>query len=176
MGFGSRAMMAGGLGFAAAFAVACGASGNGLLSADQSSSIQSRLSAVSVAVDAHRCARASAAAQALNNAVSDLPAGVNQTLVRNLGQGAAAIQSLAARDCQASSTTTTQTTTSATSTATTVTQTVTSTPSTTTNSSTVATTTSTPATNTTPPGTSSSGTSTGGAPLTGQTKTGGGGQ
>ncbi|MGH2895185.1 MAG: hypothetical protein ACRDPM_18235 [Solirubrobacteraceae bacterium] len=52
MGLGSRAFLAGGLGFAAAFAVACGST-NGLLSADQNSSLTSQLDAVSSALAAH---------------------------------------------------------------------------------------------------------------------------
>ena len=57
MGFGSRAFLAGGLGFAAAFVVACGGS-NGLLSADQSSTLSNRLDAVSAAVSSGNCAAA----------------------------------------------------------------------------------------------------------------------
>ena len=59
MGFGSRAFLAGGLGFAAAFAVACGST-NGLLSADQNSSLTSQLDSVSQAVEAHNCDRPTA--------------------------------------------------------------------------------------------------------------------
>ena len=62
MGFGSRAFLAGGLGFAAAFAVACGSS-NGLLSADQNNSLTSQLNSVSAAVSAHSAARPTARRQ-----------------------------------------------------------------------------------------------------------------
>ena len=73
MGFGSRAFLAGGLGFAAAFAVACG-SNHGLLSSDQANSLNSQLDSVSNAVDAHNCDQANSASAALTNAVTNLPA------------------------------------------------------------------------------------------------------
>ena len=108
MGFGSRALMAGGLGFAAAFVVACGDSSS-LLSADESSTIASQLSAITQAVNAGSCTQAASAANTLNNTLSDLPPSVNQTLVRNLGQGASTVKALAARDCANASHTTSST-------------------------------------------------------------------
>jgi len=171
MGFGSRASLAAILGFAAAFVVACGSSGNGLLSSGQSSSIASQLTAISDAVQAGHCGKAAAASRDLTNVIVALPKSVNQKLVANLGQGAGTVQELAVKDCATTSrTTSTQTTSS--------TQTTTSTP------TTPSTTTTTPQTTTTPPqttatngggpGTSSNTTPGGGAPVGGQTKTTGG--
>ena len=178
MGFGSRASLAAILGFAAAFVVACGSSGNGLLSSGQSSSIAAQLTAVSNAVQAGHCGQARVASHRLTNLITDLPAGVNQKLVANLGQGASTVQELAVKGC------TTQTTSTPTVTVpTTTTQAVTTQTHTQTSTTTTATTT-TPPTNTTPPpttatngggtGTSSSTTAAGGAPVGGGSKTSGG--
>jgi hypothetical protein len=179
MGFGSRASLAAVLGFAAAFAVACGSSGNGLLSADQSSSIADQLTSVSSAVSAGHCGRAAAASRRLNNQISGLPSDVNQKLVANLGQGAATVSALATKDCQQSTSTTTTSVTSTSSTPTTsstqaVTTTSTTAPPTSTSTS-VSTSTPPPttATNGGGPGTSSN-TTAGGAPVGGGTKTSGG--
>src|ERR1700748_525795 len=116
MGFGSRALLAAVLGFAAAFAVACGSNGNGLLSSDQSSSIAAQLTAVQAAVNAGHCAKAATASHKLTTAINDLPSGVNQKLFANLGQGAATVAELAAKDCASGQSTTTATVTSTTST------------------------------------------------------------
>jgi hypothetical protein len=171
MGLCSRAFLAGGLGFAAAFVVACGGS-NGLLSADQNTTLSSRLDAISQAVNSGNCSAATNAADAFNTAVGDLAPSVSTTLVQNLGDGAQTVKQLAARDCASASSSTTSTTTSTTSTQppSTTTTTVTNTP-TTTNSST-ATQTAT-ATNPAPSGTST--TTNGGASLGGGTGTSGNG-
>jgi hypothetical protein len=179
MGFGSRASLAAILGFAAAFVVACGSSGNGLLSPGQSSSIASQLTAISNAVQAGHCGRAAIASHRLTNVISDLPSGVNQTLVTNLGQGASTVQELAVKDCVSHTTSTPTVTAPPTSTATATTTQVT-----TSSETAPPTTTTTPSTNTTPPpttatngggtGTSSSSTTAGGAPLGGATQTSGG--
>jgi hypothetical protein len=176
MGFGSRALLAAVLGFAAAFVVACGSSSNGLLSSGQSSSIASQLTAISNAVQAGHCGKATTASHKLTNLVAGLPSGVNQKLVANLGQGASTVQELAAKDCTTQSTSTPTVTAPTTSTQTsTATQTQT---------QTTSTTTTTQQTSTTPPpttatngggtGTSSSTTAAGGAPVGGATKTSGG--
>jgi hypothetical protein len=179
MGFGSRASLAAILGFAAAFVVACGSSGNGLLSSGQSSSIAAQLTSISNAVQAGNCGKATTASRNLTDLISGLPSGVNQKLFTNLGQGASTVQELAAKDCTTHSTSTPTVTvpTSTTQTSTTPAQTETSTASS-------ATTTTPPPTNTTPPpttatngggtGTSSSTTAAGGAPVGGATKTSGG--
>jgi hypothetical protein len=170
MGLRSRAFLAGGLGFAAAFVVACGGS-NGLLTADESSTLSSRLDAVSAAVDSGNCSAATNAANAFNTAVGNLPSSVKTTLVQNLGDGAQTVRQLAAKDCASaskSSSTSSSSTTSTQPTSTTTT-TVTNTP--TTNSST-ATQTGT-ATNGRPPGTST--TTNGGASLGGTGTSGNGG-
>jgi hypothetical protein len=180
MGFGSRASLAAILGFAAAFVVACGSSGNGLLSSGQSSSIASQLTAISNAVQGNHCARATVASHRLTNLITDLPqSGVNQKLVANLGQGASTVQELAAKDCTTQSTSTPTVTVP-----TTTTQAVTTQTQTQTTTTTSATTTTPPTTNTTPPpttatngggtGTSNSTTAAGGAPVGGATKTAGG--
>jgi hypothetical protein len=169
-------MLAAVLGFAAAFAVACGSSGNGLLSSDQSSSIAAQLTAVSVAVDKGHCGRAAAASRRLNNAISDLPSSVDQKLVANLGQGAATVSQLATKECASSHTTSTPTISS-----TSTTETTSSTPTTTTTTSAPPTSTTTPVTTSTPPpttatnggGTGTSTNTTGGGAL-GGTKTSGG--
>jgi hypothetical protein len=179
MGFGSRASLAAILGFAAAFVVACGSSGNGLLSSGQSSSIAAQLTAISNAVQTGHCGRATVASHRLTNLITELPSGVNQKLVANLGQGASTVQELAAKDCTTQSTSTPTVTVPTTSTQATTTQTQTQT------STTASTTTPPPTTtNTTPPpttatngggtGTSSSTTTGGGAPVGGATKTSGG--
>ena len=176
MGFGSRALLAAVLGFAAAFVVACGSSSNGLLSSGQSSSIAAQLTAISNAVQAGHCGKATSASHNLTDLVAGLPSGVNQKLVANLGQGASTVQELAAKDCTTKSTSTPTVTAPTTSTQTsTATQTQT---------QTTSTTTTTQQSNTTPPpttatngggaGTSSNTTAGGGAPVGGATKTSGG--
>jgi hypothetical protein len=175
MGFGSRASLAAILGFAAAFVVACGSSGNGLLSSGQSSSIASQLTAISVAVQAGHCAQATTASHDLTNLVANLPKGVSQKLQENLGQGASTVQELAAKNC------TTQTTSTATVTSpTTSTSTTTSTQTATSTQTTPSTSTTTPPTTTTAPQTTatnggtatSSSTAAGGAPVGGAQTTG----
>ena len=178
MGFGSRASLAAILGFAAAFVVACGSSGNGLLSSGQSSSIAAQLTAISNAVQAGHCGRATIASHRLTNLISGLPSDVNQKLLLNLGQGASTVQQLAGKDCTTQSTSTPTVTAPTTTTPATTTQTTTQAP------TTSSTTTTTPPTNTTPPpttatngggtGTSGNTTAAGGAPVGGATKTAGG--
>jgi hypothetical protein len=178
MGFGSRLSLAAVLGFAAAFAVACGSSGNGLLSSGQSSSIAAQLTSISNAVQGGHCAKATVASHRLNNLITDLPSDVNQKLQTNLGQGASTVQELAAKDCTTQSTSTPTVTVPKTTTTTQAVTTQTQTQTTT------AATTTTPPTNTTPPpttatngggtGTSNSTTAAGGAPVGGATKTSGG--
>jgi hypothetical protein len=114
MGFGSRAFLAGGLGFAASFVVACGG-GNGLLTSNDANNLNSRLDRLSAAVASGHCGAAASAAQNFDDAVSRLPSTVSATLVRNLGQGAQTVQQLAARDCRNNTTTATTTSSSTTS-------------------------------------------------------------
>ena len=171
MGLRSRAFLAGGLGFAAAFVVACGGS-TGLLTADQSSTLSSRLDAVSAAVNSGNCSAATNAADAFNAAVGNLQS-VSTKLVQNLGDGAQTVKRLAAKDCASASSSTTSASTSTTTSTqptSTTTTTVTNTP-TATHSSTA--TQSATATNPAPPGTST--TTNGGASL-GATGTAGNGQ
>jgi hypothetical protein len=172
MGLRSRAILAGGLGFTAAFVVACGGS-NGLLTADQASTLSTRLDAISQAVTSGNCSAATNAASAFNTAVGDLPPSVSTKLVQNLGDGAQTVKQLAAKDCSSTTSTTNSTSTSSTTSTqptTTTTTTVTNTP-TTTNSSTA--TQKTTATNPAPPGTST--TTNGGASLGGTGTSGNGG-
>jgi hypothetical protein len=171
MGLRSRAILAGGLGFTAAFVVACGGT-NCLLTADQGSTLSSRLDAVSKAVNSGNCAAATSAANAFNTAVGNLPPSVSTKLVQNLGDGAQTVEQLAAKDCSStSSSTSTASTSTTTSTqpTTTTTTTVTSTPTTTSTTQTQSAT----ATNPAPPGTST--TTNGGASLGGTGTSGNGG-
>src|ERR1700749_2530094 len=102
MGIGSRATLAVSLGFAVSFVVACGG-GNGLLSSNEARSLNAQRDSVSSAVSAGKCDAATSAARAFSNQVAALPAKVSTTLVQNLGQGAATVGALGAKDCQSSS-------------------------------------------------------------------------
>jgi hypothetical protein len=170
MGLRSRAFLAGGLGFAAAFVVACGGS-NDLLSGDQSSTLASQLDAVSAAVSSGNCAAANNAADRFTSAVGSLTSPVSSKLVQSLGDGAVKLKQLAARDCSSSSSSSSKSssTTTTTQSTTTTTTTVTSTPSPTSSSTAQSST----ATNPAPPGTTSA--PSGGAGLGGGTGTAGSG-
>lgn len=124
MGHGSRAFLAGSLGFAVAFVVACGGQ-NGLLSGNQAANLNGQLNSISSAVAAGRCGPARSAAQAFSNEVAALPNSVNTTLVKNLGQGATTVSELAARDCSSTTASHTSSKTTSTPTTTTVTSTTT---------------------------------------------------
>jgi hypothetical protein len=167
MRYAPRALLAGGLGFAASLLVACGGSA-GLLSTDQASTLNAALDQVSSAVQANNCGAASSAATSLTNAVQNLPSSINPTLTSDLNQGVATVQTLAARDCGRVTTTTTKTTppttTKSTTTTTSSTTTTTSTTPTIPTTTTSTTTTTTPATTTTATGTTSTGTSGGVGP------------
>jgi hypothetical protein len=110
MGFGSRAILAGSLGFAAAFVVACGGA-NGLLTAQQSSTLSGQLGSISDALSSHQCGAATNAIATLNNDISDLPQSVDTTLVKNLAQGAQTIDDLAQQCVATTSSQSTSTTT-----------------------------------------------------------------
>ena len=163
MRYAPRAILAGGLGFAAAFAVACGGN-SGLLSGDQSIDLNGQADEVASAVQAGNCGAAVNASAALDHKVKKLPAAVNPTLRRNLTEGASTIAQLAAKDCRhhTASTASTPTTTSSSTTATS-TSTSTSTTTTTPTTTTTTTSTSTPTTATTPTNTGPTSTTTGGA-------------
>jgi len=122
MGYGYRAFLAGGLGFAVSFVVACGG-GNGLLTGDQASTLNNQLASVSSAVAAGQCGAATSAATAFSNEIENLPSTVNTTLVQDLARGATTVGDLAAKDCQnphqSSSTSSTSPTTTTSSTTTT---------------------------------------------------------
>jgi hypothetical protein len=159
-----RALLAGGLGFAAAVLVACGGSG-GLLSSTQAGSLNNQLDQLAASINAGQCTSAAKAAVDFSQAVDSLPGSINSTLANNLKQGAAAIGRLTVKDCgqlAAKIPTTPKTTT----TPTTSTQTTT-TPTTPTNTSTSS------GTTTTPPTTSTATTGTGSG--TTSSPTGGGG-
>ena len=161
MRYASRAILAGALGFAAAFVVACGG-GSGLLSGSDASSLNNQLDSVSSALASKNCGDVSNATSQLADDVVNLPASLNSTLRNNLTQGVSTIAQLARRQCANVPTTpTTQTDTTTTDTTTTETHTTTTTTTptnTTTTPSTPTNTTTTPATTTTPPGTTSTGT------------------
>src|ERR1700694_1988201 len=141
MGYAPRALLAGGLGFAVSFLVACGG-GSGLLSTTQADTLNSQLDQVASAVSAGQCGAAANAVTTFSNAVINLPPSVSGTLTRNLEQAASTVAQLAAKDCQnpttstTSSSTSTSTSTSTTSTPTTTTTTSTPTTTTTTSSTT----------------------------------------
>ena len=160
MRYASRAVLAGALGFAAAFVVACGG-GSGLLSGNQASSLNNRLDSVSSALASKNCGDVSNATSRLADEVVNLPSSINSTLRNNLTQGVSTIAQLARQQCaNVPSTPTTQTHTTTTPTITTQTHTTTtpSTPTNTTTTTTPTTTTTTPATTSTPSGTTSTGT------------------
>jgi hypothetical protein len=160
MRYASRAVLAGALGFAAAFVVACGG-GSGLLSGNQASSLNNQLDSVSSALASKNCGDVSSATSQLADDVVNLPSSINSTLRNNLTQGVSTIAQLARQQCaNVPSTPTTPTTPTA---PTTTTQThTTTTPTTPTHTTTTPTTptntTTTPATTSTPSGTTSTGT------------------
>jgi hypothetical protein len=165
MRYAPRAILAGGLGFAASLVAACGG-GSGLLSGDQSNAVAS-------AVQAGNCGAAVNASNILSGDVQTLPVTINRTLRSNLTQAAGTIAQLAQQNCHQqtastptipSTTTSTPTTTSSTSTST---STTTTTPTTTTTSTTTT-------TATTPTDTGTTSTTTGGVGVGGQTTTTGG--
>ena len=136
----SRALLAGGLGLAAAFLAACGA-GSGLLSSSQASALIAEVNQATSDVSNGDCTNANTILVDVQTKVAGLPASVNPTLVSDLDHGADTLRALANKKCSGSlgvgptSTTTTSTETN--------TQSTPSTP------STPATTTSTPGTTTT---------------------------
>ena len=87
MRYAPRAILAGGLGFAVSFVVACGG-GAGLLSGDQSIALSGQGNEINSAVQSGNCGAAINASAALNNDVHNLPVTVNPTLRSNLNQGA----------------------------------------------------------------------------------------
>jgi hypothetical protein len=168
MRFVPRAVLAGGLGFAAAFLVACGG-GSGLLSSDQNGKLQSQLDRIQSAVTSGNCQAATSAADSFSTEVQNLPPTVNSTLRSGLSQDANTVGTLAAKDCQAATTTTptsTSTSTTNSTTTTTTTKSATTTPTSTSTTPTSTSTSTSSSTATTPPtsGTSSTGGS-GGAGL-----------
>ncbi len=89
-----RALLAGGLGFAASLLVACGGGGGvGLLAGDQASSLNSSLDQLP-----STCATSSEL-ESVSNAVANLPPSIDKTLRENLRQGASTIAQLASH-CQ----------------------------------------------------------------------------
>ncbi|MBV9365822.1 MAG: hypothetical protein JO046_07385 [Solirubrobacterales bacterium] len=169
MRYAPRAILAGGLGFAAAFLVACGGS-SGLLSGDQSIELSGQADQIASAVQAGNCVAAINASAALGRKVQTLPVAVNPTLRGNLTQGASTIAQLATKDCRHHTSTTASTPTTSPSTSTT-TSTSTSTSTSTTTPTSTTTTTTTPTTETTPTNTGTTSTTTGGAGLGGGTTT-----
>ncbi len=157
-----RALLAGGLGFAAAVLAACGG-GSGLLSAGQSSTLNSQLDAVSAAIARGHCTAAAATAQGFDNSVANLTS-INPTLTDNLRQASAALAQRAGPECSSRQSSTTPATTK-TKTTPTVTTPTSSTPTSTApaTTSTGATTPTTPATTPTPTGTTPTTPTTGGA-------------
>jgi hypothetical protein len=187
MRFALRALLAGALGIAVAFLVACGDRSN-LLPGSSADKLNSQLDQVSAAVSGGDCAKAVAAVNAYKDTVLGLPGTVSATLRANLIQGAQTIAQMAPNDCrqasQPSTTSTTPTTTTPTTpTATTPTTPTTTTPTTPTATNTIPTTPSptpapTPTPSPTPPETQPPSTGTnggGGAPPPGNSGGGAGG-
>jgi hypothetical protein len=160
MRYASRAVLAGALGFAAAFVVACGG-GSGLLSGNQASSLNNQLDSVSSALASKNCGDVSSATSQLADDVVNLPSSINSTLRNNLTQGVSTIAQLARQQCANVPSTPTTPTTPTAPTTTTQTHTAT-TPTTPTHTNTTPTTptdtTTNPATTSTPSGTTSTGT------------------
>jgi hypothetical protein len=158
----SRALLAGGAGFAVSFLAACGG-GAGLLSGDQASGLNNQLNKVSQALASGNCGAVRDGAEAFAVQVANLPATVSATLRTDLDQGASAISTAAVRQCQQPTTRTappaTTTTSTTPTTTTTHTTTTTTTPTTTTSTTTTPTT---PATTPTTTGTTGTGSSGGG--------------
>lgn len=100
----ARALLAGGLGFAVSFLVACGGGGSGLLSTNQAASLNSQLDQVSSALANGDCGAVANAADSLASTVSSLPGTVNGTLRANLDQGASTVRQLAMNECHQTST------------------------------------------------------------------------
>jgi len=167
MRYAPRAILAGGLGFAASFVVACGG-GSGLLSGDQSDALSGQADQISSAVQSGNCGAAVSASAVLSGDVQTLPVTVNPTLRRNLTQGASTIAVLARKDCQHHTTTTAIPKTSS---STTTTSTSTSTSTSTTTPTTTSSTSTTSTSATTPTDTGSTSTTTGGVGLGGGTTT-----
>jgi hypothetical protein len=160
MRFLPRAILAGGLGLAVSLSVAACGGGAGLLSSDQSNSINSQLSNISSALQAGDCSTVSKTTVSLARSVAALPGTINPTLRQNLDQGVSTVGQLANQQCRpSSSSTTTPTTSSSTSTSTSSSSTTPTQPTTTSSSPppTTSTSSSPPATTPASPGTTSTG-------------------
>jgi hypothetical protein len=112
MRYAPRALLAGGLGFAASILVACGG-GSGLLSTDQAASLADPLGQLSAALGSGQCDTATTALTSFTSAVENLP-GVDPKLTGNLQQGAGVLAKLI--HCHTQTTTTSSTTTTSTTT------------------------------------------------------------
>ena len=137
MRYASRVILAGALGFAAAFVVACGG-GSGLLSGNQAASLNNQLDSVSSALSSKNCGDVSNSTSRLADDIISLPSSINSTLRNNLTQGVSTIAQLAQKQCSNVPTTP-------------ITQTDTNTTATTTTTQTHTTTTTTPTNTTTTP-------------------------
>jgi hypothetical protein len=163
MRYAPRALLAGGLGFAVSFIVACGG-GAGLLSASSSANLSNALDQVSSLVQSGQCSAAARAVASIGTQVAALPSSVSLTLRKNLEQGVRTTTDLVQNHCQPrtapAKTTQTKTQTTPTNTNTTPTNTNTTPTQTQTNPPTSpATTTQPPVTTSTSPGTTSTGSS-----------------
>ena len=144
------------LGAGSAGLVACGGSDNPhLLSSGRADRINQSLDEVQTAIDEHNCGGAERALVRLNSALNTLPNDTDPRLRQKLSEGASRLATQAAKECQATDTTTTETTptvteTTPTTTETTPTQTTPTTTETTPTTTTPTTTTPTTPTTTTP--------------------------
>src|SRR5262249_46847413 len=157
MRYASRAALAGALGFAAAFVVACGGS-SGLLSGNEASNLNGQLDSVSSALASKNCGDVSNATSQLADDLVHLPSSINSPVPIELSEGASSLphrsrrQSATVKPPPTKPTTPPDTTTTEPHTTTTTTTTPTDT---TTTPSTPTNTTTTPATTSTPSGTTS---------------------
>ncbi len=125
-----RAILAGGLGLAAAFLVACGG-GSSLLSSGQANSLLAAFDRVGQAAGSGNCASINNATSQLNSQIQNLPGSIQGNITDSLNQWASTVGGLATKACGSTKTTTTTSTHSTTSSTTSSTNSTTSTTSTT---------------------------------------------
>lgn len=89
------------LGFAAAWLVACGGGGKGLLAGTSADDLKSQLDTISGEVQDGQCSQAKAGAHDLGAKVGALPRSVDPKLRSALSDGAKRLLDLAAGDCKA---------------------------------------------------------------------------
>lgn len=99
MGFAHRAFVAAGVGFAASAIVGCGSSGGSLLSGAQADNLNRQLNRINAELDSRQCSQAQQDLQNFQTSIANM-GGVNSTLISNLDQGVATVESLANDQCR----------------------------------------------------------------------------